>query len=529
MANKWLSADLKAIQDRYQVGQLAASLIANRHLDEKQIEELMHPGSLKISEAPCVRDACERIFDAKEMGEKVFVAGDYDADGVMATTIMKYTLDQLGIENGYYIPDRVKDGYGLNVKMVEMAVERGYSLLITVDNGVHAHEALQRADELGIDVIVTDHHTMDEKVLAEWIVHPSMMEEDYMYCSGASVALQLSMRLIGIQPYLVSLAMIAAIGDVMEVWKQTRVIIREGLRYLNEQHFAPIMALVGDRDIDEETISFYVVPKINAVSRLCDRGNVNNLVRFFLATDPLSVQHFASQLEELNEERKALSSRMVIKAGRMVDDHPVQVIFDESFHEGIVGLAAGHLARDLNQPVLVLTRSEGLIKGSGRSIDGFDLYAFMNECFEDYAAFGGHPGAVGLSVREKDFELFKASVYEKAEQIDFSSCVSETEVYEVDSLRLKDVLELDRFRPFGHGFAKPVFGLRDCRIIRSQLLKGRYPKYVFDKDGVFEGIDFSGHIRSDVRHGRKVAGELTINEFRGAQSIQMRLLELEDE
>ena len=210
-----LDINEQEIASKYHLSSLVAKVLTKANLNDSQIQELLtHCDTLTKSNAKCVKEACKRILQAKDNHEKVFIGGDYDTDGICSTAIMKDVLDKLQIENGYYIPDRFKEGYGLSSHTVELAHAKGYSLIITVDNGVKAFDAIQKAKELGIDIIVTDHHQIDEEVPADIVVHPLYMEERFKYLSGAGVALELALNLIGENETHIALAAIALIGDV---------------------------------------------------------------------------------------------------------------------------------------------------------------------------------------------------------------------------------------------------------------------------------------------------------------------------
>ncbi|MDD6675620.1 MAG: DHH family phosphoesterase, partial [Lactimicrobium massiliense] len=310
-----VEVDGSAYASAYGLGPLAAKLCAHSQLDDAQMKDLLGDDALTTSKAECVKAACDRLLKAKDQNEKVFVGGDYDADGICATTIMKKTLDLLGITNGYYIPDRLKEGYGLSAHTVQLAKQKGYSLIITVDNGVKAHEAIQAAHDLGMEIIITDHHTIDEEVGADILVHPTLMEEQYKTLSGAGVALEISRNLIGNDEMLNSIACVAAIGDVMPLWHETRRIVKRGIHNLSQGIPASVCALFNGRGrVDETAIAFQIVPKLNAVGRMNDDSNVNTVVPFLLSENRAVIADYARQLNDVNRARQNISARMLTKA-----------------------------------------------------------------------------------------------------------------------------------------------------------------------------------------------------------------------
>ena len=253
-----IDVDVSSLQEKYQIGLLSAKLLKASSLDDEAIHELFTTDTaLTTSKADCIQKCCKRLLQAKENHEKVMIAGDYDADGICSTTIMKMTLMKLKIEHGYYIPDRMKEGYGLSAHTVELAHQKGYRLIITVDNGVKAHAAIQRANELGLDIIITDHHQIDEEIDTPYVVHPNYMESEYCYLSGAGVALQIARNLIGDNDIQTAFACVAAIADVMPLWKETRRIVKRGLAVLKQGRPRSLISLLNPGSgVDMTSISF---------------------------------------------------------------------------------------------------------------------------------------------------------------------------------------------------------------------------------------------------------------------------------
>lgn len=442
----------------------ARRVIHRAGLTEEQIKELVSDDiSLHTSGADCVKACARRLLQAKERGEKVFIGGDYDADGICSTAIMKDLLDRLGIENGYYIPDRFKEGYGLNPATVERVFQKGYQLILTVDNGVKAIPAILKAGELGMEIIVTDHHRIEEEIPADLVVHPDYMEEAFSVLSGAGVALEISRSLIGDCPLHTALAGIAAIGDVMPLWKENRRIIKNALHILRAGRVPAVSALVRSVETLTPTdIAFQVVPKLNSVGRMNDRSNVNTLVPYLLMNNPSTVRQFADQLNQINGLRKTLSGKMSDSAEALI--HPEEkiiVLFREDFHEGLNGLVAGKLANAHRKPVLVFSKSNNLIKGSGRSIPGFDLFQFFSEGFAEMTAFGGHSQAVGLALKEADFPSFREKVNRKADQSDIRYEEPVLPVLELpaEELCVASVEDLKRLEPYPKELGDFFFGL----------------------------------------------------------------------
>ncbi len=518
MSYRIIEADGSEIMERYSVGRLAAKLLEASGFEEEQLQDLFNTtDQLTQSRCEAVDACCARIMRAKQNQEKVFVAGDYDADGICSTAIMKDTLDRLGIPNGYYIPDRFREGYGLSADTVKAAHAKGYHLIITVDNGVKCMEAIDTAHALGMEIIVTDHHEIEEPVPCDLLVHPSVMEEKYRYLSGAGVVLQLSLNLLGEIPPHVALAAIALIGDVMPLWKETRRIVRRGCLLISRGALPSIEPLLRKgAEINETALGFQVVPKLNSVGRMNDRSNVNNLVPYLISTDPAHIAAIASQLNRVNDKRRRVSDDTVRKAERLPHDMPFPILFEESFQEGIVGLAAGKLSRQWQKPVLVFAKSESVYKGSGRSIPGLNLFEFLRE-FEEPCAFGGHAMAVGVSVPEEKFEDFILHVNEKMDQVPFDSRESREPavlIQETD-LTADMVMELESLRPF------PKEMITKTAILNPQLLSvqsyDRVTRYHFRG---FDGVLFSGSAPAEDAISCLI-GSPGINRFRDRITVQI--------
>ena len=519
-----VDADYLPVVQKYAVSPLAAKQIACASLSEEQIGELLDPSAvLHTSGADCVLKCCERILQAQKNREKVFVGGDYDADGICSTAIMKYLLDRLGIENGYYIPDRFKEGYGLSARTVEMVKQKGYDLIITVDNGVKAHEALRKAQELDLEVIVTDHHRIEEEIEAGLVVHPDYMEPEFEYLSGAGVVLQISRNILGSNDLCNSLAAVALIGDVMPLWKQTRQIVKTGLSNLQRHEPYPLYALLyPGAPADASSVSFQIVPKLNSLGRMNDISNVNTLIPYLLSENAQVIGRFAAQINSVNDRRRQLSEIQTEQARRLCAGDGIEVIADPSFHEGICGLAAGHLADELKKPVLVFAENGGLMKGSGRSVEGFDMFEFFSG-FSGLSAFGGHAMAVGMSVKKEDFEDFRARVKEAYDGEKIVPQDPERTAVKIgaDEVHLQNIYDLYRMDPFPKelqdiAFAVPYSG---AHVTYSSDKVIRYT--VPNRYGGFEAVLYTRKKIRQPEHPEWLIGTLSVNRFRGQVTPQL--------
>lgn len=474
-----------------------------------------------VTNASCMKQFVEIIDHAIRNKEKILVAGDYDCDGILATSIMVDGLNSLGLQTGFYIPDRIKEGYGLNINTVELAHKKGYSILITVDNGVKAFDALQKALSYGMKVIVTDHHQIDEMVPCTLLVHPTLMEEEFSTLCGAGVSYECIRALGADTDYHLMLAGVASVGDVMEVTGQTRALIQNGIRLLNQNKENHLYSLADDCELNETSIGFQVVPKLNAIGRLSNLANVNNCVRYFLNQDAREIYHFHSQLTRINDLRKRISSQMKDTAlKKCVPQDPILLIRDISFHEGIIGLVAGSLCSQFQKPVIVIAQNPQGYKASMRSPRGFDCMDFLNR-FDDFCALGGHAQAAGFSLDLHAYERFEQFV--KNEGSHFSWTLEPVKTLKVTSkeLTLDAIESLDSLRPFGPGFAFPSFELEEMHIKSFyDLSNGKHRRYTLE-DGL-QCLYFNipqQDSKKSVNSIRSFIGSCQINRYRGKKQV----------
>lgn len=405
-----------------------------------------------------------RVIKAIDNKEKILVYGDYDCDGIMSTSILIKALYILGGNKntiGFFIPSRYVDGYGLNSKMVEAFSKKDYKLIITVDNGISAFEAIDKANELGIDVIVSDHHQVQEKLPNAFaILHPLVSKYDDIYCSGGVVSFLLASKLLKrYDEYLLSLAGISLVSDMMVLKGNNRNILRLALTAMNKNHYLPISLLAHDQDINEGVISSQIAPKVNAVGRMVEGIEANRLVNYFTSENQEEIKKIYSFIESLNDERKNLTRESSDEI-KDIDQNAPAIILSTNLKEGLIGLIANRLLNQYQKPVVIFTEDSNdstLIKGSVRSKEGFDV----SKAFQGLDRFlvhgGGHALAGGLTIKKSDFEEFKNAFYEIA-----SKHLIEEKISKVIEINLSDINEenyntLRTFSPFGVGFEEPTF------------------------------------------------------------------------
>ena len=444
--------------------------------------------------------------------KRFFIVGDYDCDGICATAIMKKLFDDLGIACNYYIPSRSKEGYGLNKKIVETAFKNHFDVLLCVDNGIIANEALAYAKENGLITLVIDHHEYESAPEADAYLHPDLFPEKYadMCASGLSCLLSQSIRKDELTMVYGGLATLA---DMVKVFGYNRYLLVQMKKLLNESFIAPIAYLTKSKQIDYETLSFDVIPKINAVSRMDDMLNVNYVVRYLLS-DKQECVKYLSKIEEINTLRKQLTKEMAGLAQRIADtDKQIIVVCSDAFKEGLCGLIANRLMNEYGKPVIILSKSEGLCKGSGRAPKGFDLHECLMGISDLFSAFGGHAQAVGLSIEEDKLPEFQN--YLNEQRFIFEEPLKDVLSLKIDEIDMNVLDELDELKPFGQGFEEPVIAIEDCHYKKKYLIAKAYPKFVLSE--VLEAISFNpkddrkefttaiGHLKKDTYHNGRLS------------------------
>ncbi|MGN1404628.1 MAG: DHH family phosphoesterase [Erysipelotrichaceae bacterium] len=398
---------------------------------------------------------------------KYLLIGDYDFDGISATVIMKRLLNHLGINSNHYIPSRIKEGYGVNKSIIDKAINYHFDTIILLDNGIIATECINKARENNIDVLIIDHHEYSRLPDANLIIHDRLVEEKYSSLSAAGLCFILSRTVYEDELSLV-LGASAILSDMMPVLGFNRYLLNEMLKVINNQE---CMKLLNDgKTISYQDISFNIIPKINAVSRMEPEGNPNLLIRFF--NDAEYARTYIEKINCLNSKRKQETKLMYDEALRIMDNSNISVIASKAFREGLCGLIANKLLSSFNRPFIVLNIENGICKGSGRAPEGFNLYEKLKE-YDGYEAFGGHNCAIGMSIKLDNLRNFKDFTLKLMFEDDVKKevLVLDNNLLSEDSIRLIESLE-----PFGNGFKLPLMAIEN-RGYRKFIISNRYPKY----------------------------------------------------
>ena len=436
------------------------------------------PADLEVAGFFDTREACVVSFAQKLLSlkdKRFLVVGDYDCDGVMATTIVKRLLEKLNIEHNYYIPSRIKDGYGLNKTIVEMAINNHFEALLLVDNGVVASEALTLAKKAGLAVLIIDHHEFKQEPLCDALIHPSFLNAPYCDLCAGGLTYLLSTLFYQDELSLVY-AGLATLADMVSVLGYNRYLLKEMLRIINSRNIYQVLLLFESKPyhIDYEDLSFSIIPKINAISRMEPSANVNMLVRYLLA-DQTTCSKVAVQINQINRERKTLSDEYLKRAMAQIDiSKPVLVYCQPDLKEGLLGILANRLMHKFNKPAIVFCETSSGYKGSGRSVEGSDLFTYLSQFSDYYQAFGGHLMAVGLTVKAECFSAFLKALNEQEFVYETKKALIRLEQ---DGLCEELVNQLEQLKPFGQGFKEPLFIFKPL-ITERRLLAKRYPKFL---------------------------------------------------
>lgn len=459
----------------------------------KMLKDLPVPDLLKNN-----IKAAKRIIDLLNDNKKMLLVGDYDTDGIVATTIVYSFLVETGYSNlvEFLIPSRLKDGYGLSENVINYATSLNYDFIVTVDNGISANKAIDLANKNGLEVIITDHHTAG-KVLpnASIIVNPRVAGETfpYTFISGATVAWYLIAAIkkelgvnLDINKYL-DLVAITILSDVMPMDNINLPLLKYGLSLIKDQKRYIYKLLWNDwtaPTIDETAISFTLVPMINAIGRI---NNANTAVNMFLATDKKEISEYVSEMNKINEERKSLTRDFLENANNYINsnilltDQNVIIVRNEVFHEGIVGIIAGKLAEKYSLPTYVFSynHEKKIWKGSGRSTGNVHLYDLTAKVDYLLEGFGGHKGAVGLALKEENWDSFVSALIIETSKIERKVLTENNKL--VFDCSLPDIdfnlIEILKYHaPYGNGNPKPIFRTVVNVVIEKELKGGLHFK-----------------------------------------------------
>lgn len=502
---KWVvctkKADFYGIAEKFKINPVIARLIRNRDvIGDEKIQEYLHGTLADLPSGRKMKDlekAAEILEKKIQEGCRIRIIGDYDIDGVTSTTILLKGLKRLGANVDTCIPDRIKDGYGINEHLISKALEDGIDTIVTCDNGIAAYNEITEAKESGMTVVITDHHDVpfrDTENGRKWIIPPAdaVVNPKQQNCPypnknlcGAVVAWKLIWIMyenagIPAEEILAftELAAVATVGDVMDLQGENRIIVKEGLRQLSHTETPGLKALIQVNNLEHAEISSYHVgfvlgPCINASGRL---DTASRALKLLCEQDPVEAARLAGDLVALNESRKAMTEQGKEEAVEKVENSDLKndrvlVIYLPDCHESLAGIIAGRIRELYNKPVFVLTKGEKSAKGSGRSIEAYSMYEELVKCRDFMEQFGGHPMAAGLSIKEDNIERFRKRLNENCTltEEDLRPKIVIDVPMPVSYVSRELVEQLSLLEPFGKGNVKPLFAQKNLSVLNLRI------------------------------------------------------------
>ncbi|HHC6177504.1 TPA: single-stranded-DNA-specific exonuclease RecJ [Staphylococcus aureus] len=512
-------------------------------IDEQAIESIIsdtdvNHDALQLSD---MTKAIDRIKRAIANDEKILVYGDYDADGVTSTTILVTTLQLLGAQVGWHIPNRFTEGYGPNELAFRNAHDEGITLIITVDNGIQGHNEIKMVQDLGVDVIVTDHHEIGSILPEAYaIVHPMHPSFNYPFqqLCGAGVAYKLAQALIeNVPDYFKALVAIGTIADLVSLTDENRSLVKQGLKVLNDQCPTSVKALLKEAgyndNIDEETIGFIIGPRLNAVGRLDDASLACELL---MTDDEEEAAFLAEQVEHFNRERKDIVATITEEAMAMAETKVKNgdlflLLAKENWHEGVLGIVASKIVETFALPTLILNidREQNHAKGSARSIDQVSMFEILSAHQELIAKFGGHHMAAGMTMDIENIESLAEGLNKWMKELSKTTSLDPVKPVDVllteNDITIKNIRDMNRLRPFGTDFSRPIFEMDDLSVSSVKAIgqQKNHLKLTLGESNIAALFWQNGHLEPELQDEQpiNILGSVQINEWNGNQSPQI--------
>ena len=520
---------------------LARQLATAESLDTFAKEETIHHDPFLFSEMSKI---ITRINEAIDQGEPILIYGDYDADGVTGTSILVRCLRELGALVDYYIPNRFYEGYGPNEDAFMQAIADGYQLVITVDNGIAGVDEAEILLEHGVDLIITDHHQVKETLPRAYaILHPELDENyPFHHLSGAGVALKVAEALLQevIPEDFYAIAMLGTIGDVVPLIDENRSIVKRGLAALRETEIEGLnamMELAGTEksEATEVNVGFELCPRLNAPGRM-DEAALS--VECLIAESEEEAKLIADQIESFNSERQKVTQKVLEEATKLVDaktlaKKKVVILYSPNWHEGILGIVAGRLAKQWQKAVFVVTDDhEGFLKGSARAVEGYHLFELLNKCQDLIERFGGHALAAGITFAPENLQALEDKMNELLQEVEVTPSLQVDLSLPLADLNISFVEQLSILAPFGEGNRPPVIELKNVYVknvkpIGNKLQHLKFTLYQ-EKHSVdviaFNQAPLAMYLTPDTLFS--FVGEVKINEWNGNRSVQFHFIDV---
>ncbi len=530
-------------------------ILVSRGIDTPLKTELfLKPEMKNLSDPFLLKDmdkAVLRIKKAIENKEKIAVYGDYDVDGITGVTVLMMYLSYLNADVFYYIPDRLKDGYGLNSEAIDYLKSKNADLIITVDCGITAVNEVLQAKECGMDVVVTDHHKCPEILpQCEAVINPKREDNEFPFSelAGVGVAFMLILALSGgelpsgIMNEILSLTALGTVADIVPLIEENRIIVKNGIDIIKEGKCRGINALLNAAEMDKKAVtstilSFQIAPRINASGRM---GSAKDAVEMFISKDDDKIKEIASLLNNQNILRQTVEKSIYdevsekIRTNKEYKNEDILVLGKEGWHSGVIGIVASKLTDEFYKPSIMITFEDGIGKGSLRSIKGFNIYEALKSVSHLLVKFGGHELAAGLTIEQDKFEEFKAEITRYAKEKMNGNIVRElsidSEINE-NEMTVEFADKVSMLEPFGMANPQPVFVVKNAKVVKSTDFKeGKHLRLMVKKKNTFlNAIGFSlGKYASSLKKDEEIyiAGTANINDYRGEKSFQIRIKDI---
>lgn len=558
MVKKWEhyridEEEMKRIAIKNGISLLLARVLLNRGVDtDEKVKKFLHPELSDMYDPFLLKDmdvAVDTILKSIENNEKITIYGDYDVDGITSITVLTKFLNSVGVETSYYLPNRLEEGYGLNNKAIDKLKAFGTSLMITVDCGISAYEEIEYAKSLGLKVIVTDHHECPEKLPNTIAVVDAKRQDDtYPFSSLAGVgvtfklvqalAMKMNLPKESYFKYL-DIVCLGTVADIVPLVDENRVIVKYGLERVKKTEnigLKELLKLSGYTKIDSSAISFGVAPRINACGRM---GEAELALKLLLTNDEEEAQIIANKLQEMNKERQDVEKRImeeaiqIIERDKLYEDSAI-VVGSENWHHGVIGIVASKITEMYYKPSILVCFDGEDGKGSGRSIDGFDLHNALGKCTDYLQKYGGHEMAIGLTLQKSNFADFRKKLNEIAKAEIAEDAMP---IVKVDSeitareISIKTIKSLELLEPYGESNSAPIFVYRNIKVDSIRTLSNDKHLKLNVKDGnaIFDAIAFNmGNKKDEIRMGDKVdiLHYLEVNRYNGLDKIQLNVKDL---
>ncbi len=544
---------VEALQEKFSISKLLATILANRGIiEDEKVRKFLEPTREDFYDPflmPDMEIAINRIIEAMNNNEKIMIYGDYDVDGITSISVLQKFLKEREATVSSYIPNRLEEGYGLNKEAIKGIYDKGYRLMITVDCGISAIEEIEYANSLGITTIITDHHEpLEELPKALAVIDAKRKDNKYPFNQLAGVGVVFKViQALGIKlgldekEYLkyLDLVCVGTISDIVPLVDENRVIAKLGLKLVNVTKNLGLRCLLesaGYKTIDSNTVSFGIAPRVNACGRM---GHENEALDIFLSDDIDEVKKLSDKLNEYNRTRQETEKNIVKEALELIETNKENeksaiVLGHKGWHHGVIGIVSSKITETYFKPSILVSFEDGTAKGSGRSIPGFDLHEALCKCSKFLEKYGGHEMAVGLSLKEENFENFKEELNKIAKESKVDEILPVIYIdgtVKQEDMKMDFVKELHKLEPFGEGNKMPLFAYKGLKInsIRA-LTEGKHLKLTLKDDNIIiDAIGFNmGNLVNDYLIGDKVdiVGVLEVNSFNGMENIQINLKDI---